>query len=429
MSESRNGHINWGPWIFDYNVADTEGLCLLNVYLRGHKVIAKFSLPVIRVKYIRDSHGIFSGGCGPYKDLIRWDTSVGIQDLWGRPHHLVKISDCGHRYICVRSFKKDGMDWLELGVYMRIGAYHLYQCYYLSASGMVLPRVFSKGLSCNIDHTHHPYWRFDFDLDGAGHQRVNLVTDQFSGFYNREGSDRKSNYVNPRWNVENLKTGARGWVWPQAHDGQADGWSNLDVNIRKYRPAEDTVWPFGTGELHYAVHENPDDSDVLLWYVAHLVHHASEGKHPWHDTGPNITFDLPRQDPPPGTRREIQVDATFNITDPVVIGHDRTGRFTLSGKTVIDGIARHGEVVLKSPVVGNESRVVLRVGRDWNSDLSVGVDFDAKLFDGGGVDRTAANHFSVLRDHWQGWWVNLKSAEWPAPDRAHIDFTVTNRPG
>jgi len=83
--------------------------------------------------------------------------------------------------------------------------------------------------------------------------------------------------------------------------------------------------------------------------------------------------------------------------------------------------------LLTSPVVGNESRVVLRVGLDWNSDLSVGVNFDARLYDGDSIDRTASNHFNVLRDHWQGWWVNLKSGEWPAPDRAHIDFTVTNR--
>ena len=56
MGESRHGHVNHfnGNWFFDYNVADTEGLTLLNGFFQGRQVFRKLSLPVIRVKYVKD---------------------------------------------------------------------------------------------------------------------------------------------------------------------------------------------------------------------------------------------------------------------------------------------------------------------------------------------------------------------------------------
>jgi Copper amine oxidase, enzyme domain len=75
--EERNGHVIWGSWSFDYVVADTEGLCLINGFFRGRYIFNKMSLPVIRVKYTRDEdlahNPVFGNGCGPYADRIEWD--------------------------------------------------------------------------------------------------------------------------------------------------------------------------------------------------------------------------------------------------------------------------------------------------------------------------------------------------------------------
>ena len=92
------------------------------------------------------------------------------------PHHLVKIGgECGDRYVCVKTYTTAaGTPSIELAVYARIGAYHIYQMWQLNDKGIVSPRVFSKGLSCNLDHWHHPYWRFNVDLDGTTGQRVNI---------------------------------------------------------------------------------------------------------------------------------------------------------------------------------------------------------------------------------------------------------------
>src|SRR5262249_19816855 len=156
-------------------------------------------------------------GCGPYNDQIMWDPVDFGEDLnpISGPHHLVKISNCGDSYVCVRSTTFDNKTWLELGVYARIGAYHIYQSWYLNDDGVILPRVFSKGLSCNLNHWHHPYWRFDFDLDGESNQRVNVFDGtQLRGFVSLEGKFSNSLFGDCRCNVQNLSTGLKAWIIP-----------------------------------------------------------------------------------------------------------------------------------------------------------------------------------------------------------------------
>ena len=68
----RNGHLQWEKWCFDYLVSHTEGLALLNGYHDGRKVFKKLSLPVIRVKYVKDGSGTHASpdGCGPYAEWM-----------------------------------------------------------------------------------------------------------------------------------------------------------------------------------------------------------------------------------------------------------------------------------------------------------------------------------------------------------------------
>ena len=61
--------------------------------------------------------------------------------------------------------------------------------------------VQSRGLSCNTDHVHNPYWRFDFDINGNGMDQVFLHDDG--------GSDKGwgpgwKKYTNERNDVKNL---------------------------------------------------------------------------------------------------------------------------------------------------------------------------------------------------------------------------------
>ncbi len=180
------------------------------------------------------------------------------------------------------------MRYLEIGVYARIGAYHIYQAWYLSETGVVLPRVWSKGLTINMDHTHHPYWRLDFDIDGAANNRVYLRDNNGWWYYPREANDLKNPATNRRWLVRNEVTGRSAWIYSGPNDGHADGFSGIDMGVRLYHQSEDQAWPFGTGGLGYLNGEYVGNSDIVFWYVAHMFHHAAEGGNAWHWAGPTI---------------------------------------------------------------------------------------------------------------------------------------------
>lgn len=439
--EQRNGHISWGQWAFEYNVADTEGLSLLKGYFRGRSVFHKLSLPVIRVKYVRDedlSHNpLFGNGCGPYNDQITWDPEDFGENLnpFRGPHHLVKISDCGKRYICLRSkVLSDKKTWLELGVYARIGAYHIYQVWYLNNDGVIMPRVFSKGLSCNLDHWHHPYWRFDFDLDGASNQRVNVFNgSKFAGFVNHEGRFLNSWFGDARYNVQNLRTGLKAWIFPPALNSEngivgPTDFSNLDAYVRRYRPEEDRPWPHPPErEIGFAAHENPDGGDVVFWSICHLFHHAAEGKDHWHEVGPTIVFELPADVATrPEDRRRVNFRGHIHVKDFKLVGKDKWGHYEFDETLFVNPNSQHTEVHIRRGPTGDVTAdLIFRV--DWRADRSVAVGFTADLYDEAERVSSVGNNFNVLRDSSIGWGgVHLVDYHRGDPDTSDMDFTISN---
>ena len=365
--EPRDGHINWGDWFFDYSVIDTEGLSLLNGFFKGHSIFRKLSLPVIRVKYVRDQdfwhNPLFDNGCGPYNDRISWDPEDFGENLnpISGPHFLVKISDCGKRLICIRESTIDNTLWLELGVYAIIGAYHIYQAWYINNKGIIKPRVFSKGLSCNLDHWHHPYWRFDFDLDGPDHQDVRRFDDfQFSGVIGTEG--KLLNNSNSHYKISNVMTPVEvsATIIPPLLDDTlgivgSDQFSSLDGYVRKFRPEEDRHWPHAPSEdISFAIHENCEDANIVFWSVCHLLHHASEGKDHFHSVGPTISLTI--ETPPikfPFEQRLVTVRGKINITDFKLTKRNLTDSYDFDDKTTLIPGAPNGQVFIHRGPTGD----------------------------------------------------------------------------
>jgi hypothetical protein len=300
MPNDRTGHIDWGSWSFDYAVSDAEGLALLNGSYRGRRMIGKFSLPVIRVKYLRDDD---HGGAGPYADQISWKL--------GGDHGLQKISNRGYQYVGIASSVINETEWLEISIYARIGAYHIAQQWHLSETGFVLPRVFSKGLMVNVDHTHHPYWRLDFDIDGTDSNRL-WVRDEVAGspqwrFFSKAATTLRNPNTNRMWFVRNEKTLNGAWLIPGPDDGHADEWSRIDAAVQRFHPEQEAnPWPFGKGGLQLSpANEDVANADIVVWYIAHLFHRGAEGGDPWHAAGPTIKFEVDASARHPGPGFEI----------------------------------------------------------------------------------------------------------------------------
>ncbi|HJU05574.1 MAG TPA: hypothetical protein VJ692_10525, partial [Nitrospiraceae bacterium] len=179
--------------------------------------------------------------------------------------------------------------------YARIGEYHLYHAWYLSQTGQIQAIVQSRGLSCKIDHIHHPYWRLDFDIDGNDSDQIFVqepgASDEGWGpgwhKYTNERDIVKKPKKNQAWFVRDQKTGRGVWVLPGPSDGIVDAFSDKDVAVRRQNVFEDEPWPFGArGHLGYKDDDDIQEQDVVLWYVAHLAHKAEAGPDPWYWVGP-----------------------------------------------------------------------------------------------------------------------------------------------
>jgi hypothetical protein len=439
----RSGHLSWESWCFDYLVSHTEGLALLNGYHDGRKVFKKLSLPVIRVKYVKDGSGSHAspGGCGPYADHVQWITAESLRgrrsESAGAPHHLVRIKRCHNKYIGISTFeiRSDEGDsrWLELGVYARIGEYHIYQVYYLS-DRLLCPRVFSRGLQCNLEHVHHAYWRFDLDVDGDAPQRVLVVRDGFAGYFDLEGAYRMDGDLTTRWAVENLRTKSRVWIFPDdTSPGEpvagTDAFCMLDANIRKYRPGEDIAWPFHTGEIDFRPQGNPDGTDVVFWLVSHLRHIPEDDTDPWHAVGPTLLVEpaVASELQPREALRTVTVEVEIAIKRSAALAADTERRFAFAQTAALDRDHAHAEIAYQTEPVSATTRAAVLATLTWNPDGSVGVDCSATLYLRTDSADTETHHVNVLRDHGEELNIHLASGGL-VPDRAHVRLTLTNRP-
>jgi len=265
--------VDWEGWSFDYSTSDnSSGLVLRNVEFGGKKILDRASMPVMRVEYLQDI-------CGPYADIMSpgalRPASQGAPD-----------SVCDGQAQCTRTYTQNGEQMLEVGSNWQIGEYQIYQTYYFSENGYFDSRVYSRGLQCLVDHAHHAHWLFDFDIDDAANDRV----------VRADGSAPSTEFNDLRadsdgWRIEDTVTGSAVRLIPSDDDGAPNDFSNVDVAVRAYNGAETGRWRLGArGEIgdNYRNGESVDGADIVLWYVTHLPHSASEGPAIWHASGPRI---------------------------------------------------------------------------------------------------------------------------------------------
>ncbi len=275
--------IDWNGWKFDYSTSDnSSGLVLTDVYYNDKQILAKASMPVMRVQYDNDV-------CGPYADIL--SSGVLRAATQGAPE-----AACNNKALCERTFTLNGENILEIGSNWQIGEYQIYQTYYFSDQGYVDARVYSRGLQCQINHSHHAHWMLDFDIEGSENDRIVLPDGSIP---NREFNDLKSNSA--FWTIEDSASGNSVTLTPSDDDGLANSFAQSDFAARAYRSSEVGRWQLGArGDIgeYYMNNENINSADNVVWYVSHLPHAASEGSSLWHASGPRIDANFQGQPEP-----------------------------------------------------------------------------------------------------------------------------------
>lgn len=286
MAES--GHVEWPSssnpiWRFNWRLADApdeEGIVISQAYYRGHKVFWKASLPSLRVQYDGNR-------CGPYKDPLNYNNAR-------------TTSRCPGRKVCVYSYWFLGFGGVVVESYHTIGAYRLLNRWIFWNDGQIYPRLYSAGLQCPYDHRHHAYWRFDFDINGAGSDLVleynTYTADQGwgPGWHDktREISRVKNSGSRRSWAIMDTDTWRGYHIIPGTHDGSADVFANRDLWVLRFHWSEDKHGRQGSAyddELaNYLTGEDVDSEDDVVWYCGHLEHEAEEGADEWHSVGPRL---------------------------------------------------------------------------------------------------------------------------------------------
>jgi Copper amine oxidase, enzyme domain len=284
MSES--GFVSWPSaqtplWQFSYNLADApdaEGIAITSARFRGRQVLYKGSLPSLRVQY--------DNTCGPYKDPLNYNNAHPIS---------------GSNKVKVYTVWSSGLLGVAVEAFHTIGSYKLTERWTFWADGRITPRLYSAGLQCNINHRHHPYWRFDFDIEGAPNDTVfeyNTTTPDLGwgpGWHVKHNEiTRVKNPATWRsWAVMDIGT-TRGYhIIPGSNDGTADAFAPRDLFVMRYHGAEDKHGQqgnaFDDGLAAYINGEVVEKSDVVIWYCAHLGHHAEpEHADEYHACGPTL---------------------------------------------------------------------------------------------------------------------------------------------
>ena len=302
-------HQEWRGWSFDYQVSgDFDGVSLTDVKYQGVAILNKASLPVMRVFYDRDA-------CGPYADRMGGD--------------ITPISWANNDALALREFTQSGRNWLEIGIQDTIGNYVIYQAWYLSADGIMDGHIFSKGLQCNIDHVHYPYWRMDFDVAGEQNDQIRRFVNGNWQTLSTEFGDNVTSADNHRWQVidtvsgdrVDIEFGAAGWDDIGGTVDPVNTFQNNRIFGRSFKRSEDEGWRYGArSEVPHDNNEDIDGRDILIWYKGDLPHSAAEGPDLWHSTGVRFIINLAGTNPDPNNNDpsiQFVADQTDQIDDNV----------------------------------------------------------------------------------------------------------------
>jgi hypothetical protein len=286
-----------------------SGIELRYVDYRGKRVLYQAHVPILNVEYDADGQAI---GCGPtYRDWQNQETQFEANGnpvapgflLCAQPARTIIDSGSDQGNFSGVAIYVDGPE-VVLVSEMSAGWYRYITEWRLHANGTIRPRFGFAGTenrcTCHL-HTHHVYWRFDFDVRTAGHNTVeeynnppivggnNWHTKQFEIRRPRDSGHAR------RWRVRNTASGETYEIVPGPHDGTATSYGVGDVWVLRYHPGEIddgqsfTIDP-GLSRAHIEKFMTPPESvtntDVVVWYAAHYVHDAGVEVGNW--VGPDL---------------------------------------------------------------------------------------------------------------------------------------------
>lgn len=268
---------------------NASGIELQDVKYKTRSVFKRAHLPILNVLYDE-------GGCGPYRD---WTYQEGMfnargTDIEGAPG----FRDCGTSPAkTILDNTKDNGNFRGVAIYqqddevvlvteLEAGWYRYIHEWGFEADGTIHPRFGFGGVanSCTCNpHTHHAYFRFDFDVDGpknaiyeiplAGNGSATQITtetkiirDPGSPMHYQVSGGKRSYLLYPGENDGIADDYGQGDLWLlHWHDGPTPLKAEIDDGHGFFDPTEADLDQFLNGE-------SLSKQDLVVWYQAAFVH-------------------------------------------------------------------------------------------------------------------------------------------------------------
>ncbi|MHB8467586.1 MAG: hypothetical protein ACYDD7_22460 [Acidimicrobiales bacterium] len=286
-----------------------SGIELRDVDYKGKRVLYQAHVPILNVEYGADGQQI---GCGPtYRDWENSEKQFQAQGttvapgfiLCPQPAQTIIDSDSDQGTFSGVAIFVDGQEVVLVSEF-QAGWYRYISEWRFHANGTLRPRFGFAGTenrcTCHL-HTHHVYWRLDFDLRTPGHNTVEEYNDP-PIVANQHWHTKRFEICRPRdaahhrrWRVRNAASGETYEIVPGPHDGDRTAYGVGDLWVLRYHPGEiDDGQGFTTDANLSRAHlekfmtppESVEDTDVVVWYAAHYVHDAGVEVGNW--VGPDL---------------------------------------------------------------------------------------------------------------------------------------------
>ena len=288
-----DGTVLWDMLVLRPSISsgtNASGIELQNVTYKGHTVLKRAHVPILNILYV-------NGECGPYRDWLYQEGMFQADgtDIEGAPG----FRDCGTTpATTVLETGNDTGNFRGVALYrngtevvlvteMEAGWYRYIHEWGFDADGTIHPRfgfgAVANGCTCFL-HTHHAYFRFDFDIDGPPNNIVELPLRTDTNAGTRIVTEEKIVRDPDSPKYYEIRGRQRSYLlYPGANDGvadaygQADMWflhwhdgptplkAEIDDGHNFFDPTQADLDQFLTGE-------NLQKQDSVVWYHASFFH-------------------------------------------------------------------------------------------------------------------------------------------------------------
>jgi hypothetical protein len=285
--------------------ADGSAVELRDVKYKGKLVLKRAHVPILNVLYDGNT-------CGPFRDW-QYAESQFNADPTGGVNVAPGVRSCAVPATTVMESNIDSGNHQGIAYYnegdavvlvseMSASWYRYISEWRFHSDGTIKPRfgmgAVQNGCTCQ-GHTHHVYWRFDFDIESSSPNRI--LEPRGGRIFNSfpvalEGRRNRQVDVQQTWIVDNTVTGSSYMIRSNLSDGTANGdaYARGDLWFLAYSPTEldDSAVRTNTQANLDAFLNNQKlpSNDLVVWYGGHINHNRGMFNrfHPHSITGPLV---------------------------------------------------------------------------------------------------------------------------------------------